>query len=405
MKKFISAVLFCLWLFRPVAAESCPEELPGTAELAGSGLVLHYGIIETDQALCGKLVSDTEAWVGFGAQPDGVNMMIGAHSIIALPSANTVRQYLLNAKNADGIVLTDSQTLTETSVTQEGGATVATFKQPISFDGLTLTSDNVYMLANGFSNDLGYHVNRGFVSLDFETNVIPSSNSVIATLHPSLQPSLQSSLPPSLFSSSQPSLQSSLPPSLISSTQPSLKSSPSPSFNSSSQPSAQPSGTTSTETSTKPSSRPSLGYTDAPSSEVSSLTSTPSTISLVSTNSTIPSSEPSTLPSLQSTNEPSSIPSTQISLKPSRLPSVEPSSLSTSEKPSTLPSSAPQALGTFTPTIAPSRPTSSPTQPSKGNSQTVPSSEDNNDPTSSSQRKVFSMTVSAIALLACQVYW
>ena len=386
MKKFISAAL-CLSLFRSVAAESCPEELPGTVELAGSGLSLQYGILEADQALCGKLVSDTEAWVGFGAQPDGVNMMIGAHSIIALPSANAVQQYLLNAKNADGIVLTDSQTLTETSVTQEGGSTAATFKQPLSFDGLTLTSNNVYMLANGFSNDLGYHVNRGFVTLDFETNIIPSANTVIATLHPSLQPSLQSSLPPSLISSSP------------------LKSSSSPSFNSSSQPSAQLSGTTSTETSTKPSSRPSLGYTGAPSSEESSLTSTPSTIPLVTINSTNPSSEPSTSPSLQSTSEPSSRPSTQISLKPSRLPSIEPSSLSTSEKPSTLPSSAPQALGTFTPTIAPSRPTSSPTQPSKGNSQTVPSSEDNNDPTSSSQIKVFSMTVSAIAFLACQVHW
>ena len=400
MKKFISAVL-CLSLFRSVAAESCPEELPGTVELAGSGLVLHYGIIETDQALCCKLVSDTEAWVGFGAQPDGVNMMIGAHSIIALPSANAVQQYLLNAKNADGIVLTDSQTLTETSVTQEGGTTAASFKQPLSFDGLTLTSNNVYMLANGFSNDLGYHVNRGFVTLDFEANIIPSAN----TVHPSLQPSLQSSLPPSLFSSSQPSLKSSSSPSLISSSQPSLKSSSTPSFNSSSQPSAQPSGKTSTETSTITSSRPSLGYTGAPSSEVSSLTSTPSTIPLVTTNSTNPSSEPSASPSLQSTSEPSSRPSTQISLNPSRLPSVEPSSLSTSEKPSTLPSSAPQALGTFTPSIAPSRPTASPTQPSEGNSQTVPSSEDNNDPTSSSQIKVFSMTVSAIAFLACQVHW
>ena len=175
MKKFISAVLFCLWLFRSVAAESCPEELPGTVELAGSGLSLQYGILEADQALCGKLVSDTEAWVGFGAQPEGVRRMIGARAIIALPSANAVQQYSLNARTTQGVVPTASQTLTETSVTQEGGNTVATFKQPLTVDGLTLTSNNVYLLAVGRANDLGFHASRGFVSLDFEANVISSS--------------------------------------------------------------------------------------------------------------------------------------------------------------------------------------------------------------------------------------
>ena len=173
MKSISAALVFAL--FGTVAAESCPEELPGTVELAGSGLSLQYGILEADQALCGKLVSDTEAWVGFGAQPEGVRQMIGARAIIALPSANAVQQYLLNAKNADGIVLTDSQTLTETSVTQEGGSTAATFKQPLSFDGLTLTSNNVYLLAVGRTNDLGFHASRGFVALDFEANVISSS--------------------------------------------------------------------------------------------------------------------------------------------------------------------------------------------------------------------------------------
>ena len=172
MKSISAALVFAL--FGTVAAESCPEELPGTVELAGSGLSLQYGILEADQALCGKLVSDTEAWVGFGAQPEGDRQMIGAHSIIALPSANTVQQYSLNARTTQGVVPTASQTLTETSVTQDGG-TVATFKQPLSFDGLTLTSNNVYLLAVGRTNDLGFHASRGFVALDFETNVISSS--------------------------------------------------------------------------------------------------------------------------------------------------------------------------------------------------------------------------------------
>lgn len=172
--KSISAALFFA-LFGTVAAESCPDELPGKAELEGSGLALHYGILEADQALCGKLVIGTDAWVGFGAQPAGVRQMIGAHSIIALPLADTVQQYSLDAKSPQGVVPTAKQTLTETSVTQEDGTTVATFKQPLSDDGGTLTSDNVYLLANGSGNDLGYHANRGFVTLDFESNVISSS--------------------------------------------------------------------------------------------------------------------------------------------------------------------------------------------------------------------------------------
>ena len=105
MKKFISAVL-CLSLFRSVAAESCPEELPGTVELAGSGLVLHYGILEAAQALCGKLVSDTEAWVGFGAQPDGVNMMIGArlqHVSCTTPSQSTTATHAIALRETGGV--------------------------------------------------------------------------------------------------------------------------------------------------------------------------------------------------------------------------------------------------------------------------------------------------------------
>jgi len=422
--KFISAVL-CVSMFRSAAAESCPDELPGKVELNGAGLAFHYGILENDQALCGKLVSDTEAWVGFAAQPEGIRQMIGAKSVIALPQANTVQQYMLNAKNTAGIVPTESQTLTETTVDQEDGTTVATFKQPLSDNGLTLTSNNVYLLAKGFSNDLGYHVSRGFVTLDFETNVITSPTTANPTSYPSLQPSLKlssppslkSSSPPSMNSSSQPSLKSSSSPSMNSSSQPSLKSSSSPSMNSSSQPSlksssppslnssshpsSQPTQNTTTQTSSKPSSPPSLGSTAA----TSSVESTP----LVTTNTTTyPSSQPSNSPLSQSSSKPSSKPSTQSSSSPSSLPSAEPSSLP-STKLSSLPSSELQTSGTSTPSSAsPSQLTSSPlslkpsANPSRfltDNSQPVPITEDK-DPTSSSQRKVFSMGM-AMSTVAC----
>ena len=165
----------CLALLGTAAAEeSCPEELPGKVELV-SGFTFHYGISEADQALCGKLESDTDAWVAFGAQPAGVKAMIGAHAVIALPSANTVQQYMLEAKSPQGIIPAENQSLTETIVTQEDGTTVATFKQLLSDGGFELTSNNVYLMARGTGNDLGYHANRGFVELDFETNIISSS--------------------------------------------------------------------------------------------------------------------------------------------------------------------------------------------------------------------------------------
>ena len=69
--KTISAALFFALVGTAAAAESCPDELPGKVELNGAGLAFHYGILENDQALCGKLVSDTEAWIGFAAQPEG----------------------------------------------------------------------------------------------------------------------------------------------------------------------------------------------------------------------------------------------------------------------------------------------------------------------------------------------
>ena len=178
MKPNIAIITSCLAALLShsgvAAAKSCPEELPGQVQLTGSDLIFHYGILSDEGVLCGKLESKSKAWVAFGAQPEGKNSMVGAHAIIALPNEKTVQQYLLNSKSNSGINLLseEAQTLTETSVTQRvRGGTVARFKQPLDFNGLKLTSKNVYMLAMGTSNELGYQKNRGFVTLDFEKNI------------------------------------------------------------------------------------------------------------------------------------------------------------------------------------------------------------------------------------------
>jgi hypothetical protein len=175
--KLIPVALGLALLGVAAAEESCPDELPGKVELDGAGLELHYGILESADALCGKLVSDTDAWVGFGAQPPGTYQMVGAKAVIALPSSNTVEQYSLNDFSVGSVVPLESQSLSETSVLQENDTTVAKFKQPLSDNGFVFTSSSVYLMAKGTSNDLGYHgSNRGFVELDFEKNIITSSS-------------------------------------------------------------------------------------------------------------------------------------------------------------------------------------------------------------------------------------
>ena len=166
-------------------AASCPKEptdLPG--RVAYGDLIFEYGILP-EGALCGRLtLVGSEAWVALGAQPAGTHAMKGAHAVIAMPSANTVQQYVLNGFSPESIINslhTVNQTLTETSIAQVGtpAATRAFFKLPLEVDGLgSLTSSNEYLLAHGTSNEFGYHGpnNKWIVSLDFERAQIASSN-------------------------------------------------------------------------------------------------------------------------------------------------------------------------------------------------------------------------------------
>jgi hypothetical protein len=306
--KLIPVALSLALLGVAAAEESCPDELPGKVELDGAGLELHYGILESADALCGKLVSDTDAWVGFGAQPPGTYQMVGAKAVIALPSSNTVEQYILNGMDIGGVVALETQSLTETSVLQENGTTVAKFKQPLSDDGFVFTSSNVYLMAKGFSSEMGYHgSNRGVVELDFEKNIITSPTT---TAQPSNHPTLQSLLQSSSETTYQPS--------------------PQPSSQFSQKSSTQPTFSTSND-----SSEPSLEYTNAPfSGDLLSTIAPTMTLPITASITIYPSLQPSIVPSSRPSSKPSSRPSTQFtpstisiqSAEPSSLPSAEPSS-------------------------------------------------------------------------------
>ena len=174
--KTTSAALFIALLGAALAAKPCPDELPGKVELV-NGFEFHYGILEEEQALCGKIFTDTEAWVGFGVNSDA-RMMVGTNAVIALPEDNVVQQYALTSKSNAGVSLSARQSLIESSVTQENGTTVATFKQLLSDNGVELTPDSFYLLARGSGNTLAFHRNRDFVSLDFESNKISLGDAV-----------------------------------------------------------------------------------------------------------------------------------------------------------------------------------------------------------------------------------
>merc|ERR1711976_339144 len=130
-----------------------------------------------EQTLCGKIFSDTEAWVGFGINSDA-RQMIGTSAVIALPDDNVVQQYSLTARSRGGVNPSERQSLIESNVSQENGTTVATFKQLLSDNGVELTPDSFYLLARGSGNSLAYHPNRGFVTLDFESNKISLGDAV-----------------------------------------------------------------------------------------------------------------------------------------------------------------------------------------------------------------------------------
>merc|ERR1711976_403988 len=130
-----------------------------------------------EQTLCGKIFSDTEAWVGFGVNSDA-RQMIGTSAVIALPDDNVVQQYSLTARSRGGVNPSERQSLIESNVSQENGTTVATFKQLLSDNGVELTPDSFYLLARGSGNSLAYHPNRGFVTLDFESNKISLGDAV-----------------------------------------------------------------------------------------------------------------------------------------------------------------------------------------------------------------------------------
>jgi len=118
-----------------------------------------------------------EAWIGFGFSENG--LMPGSKAVIALPDSNTALQYDLNDRNLDDVVPFSTQTLLDSSVSQEDGVTTLTFTKLLEEPGelpISLT-DSIFLYAIGFDNTLAVHQIREAVTLSATPTAEPTANS------------------------------------------------------------------------------------------------------------------------------------------------------------------------------------------------------------------------------------
>eukprot|EP00956_Cyclotella_meneghiniana_P009072 scaffold12431_cov94-Cyclotella_meneghiniana.AAC.6 len=179
--------LLALTLFSQTNGISCPPELT-QSESINSAITMYYAVVTSSSEpdiMCARIESSLESWVGFGISPTG--MMIGAEAVIGLPDDGTVLKYELTGKSTSLVVpmSDDKQTLTDTSITQEGGMTVLSFTKILDEDQYEIVvGPNTFIFALGTSNSLGYHADRGVFSVDLvaeEETVTTSSELASAT--------------------------------------------------------------------------------------------------------------------------------------------------------------------------------------------------------------------------------
>lgn len=174
------SVAASLVLLRQVTGQSpCPSDLSQTAAISETE-TLYYDVV--DGVLCARIESQSEGWLGFGISPDG--SMVGAEAVIGLPDEGSVLKYDLTSKSDSGVVLMsdDKQTLMDTSIVQEGGTTTMTFAKIMDEDQYPLViGANTCIFAQGSSNTLGYHKNRGSFVLELSESSSTATSSTVAS--------------------------------------------------------------------------------------------------------------------------------------------------------------------------------------------------------------------------------
>jgi len=183
-------------------ALACPKDLNEIVTLDPS-TVFNYAIVQTEAGdngiMCGRLqVQNHKGWVGFAISSDG--FMIGSDAIIGEPSTKSVLKYNLNGKGANLVNVMDTamQTLEDTSIIEDKGATIMTFTKRLAEPGeivITPTGRNIFLYASGDDTTIGYHSRRGTFVLDFTTTDPPTMQPTegVTTSQPTVVPALADS--------------------------------------------------------------------------------------------------------------------------------------------------------------------------------------------------------------------
>jgi hypothetical protein len=183
--KLLNAFLSLFLLHQTNGQLACPDPLAHKYNIT-DGLTMHFDLVlneanVTDGSIfCARIESSSTGWIGFGINPR-IGQMLGAEAIIGIPANNTVKKYILRAKELDGVREMDEedQTLMDTSITQDAeGRTTMSFTKYMFEDRYgIIPSDfvNSFIWALGSSNELGYHASRGNFGMDLLTTLSPVS--------------------------------------------------------------------------------------------------------------------------------------------------------------------------------------------------------------------------------------
>lgn len=142
----------------------------------GNGAILVRGIINPiDDTVTVQVDYDGEGWVGFAFSE--TQFMVPNVAVIGLPDTGTVVKYDLNGQDMSTVTpSTSNLSLTKTSISQVDGFTQLTFTKPLIEANETAVSKeqngNLFIVAFGFTNELGFHQGRGYSTATFPECIV-----------------------------------------------------------------------------------------------------------------------------------------------------------------------------------------------------------------------------------------
>jgi DOMON domain/Eukaryotic cytochrome b561 len=158
---FLLSSLFSIPTIVNGQSTDCP--LTSDIDLKGDGSILLRQVINPSTSTVSvELEYLGIGWVGMAFSE--TTTMVPNTAIIGLPDAGTVQKYDLTIKDISGVLpaSSDRQTLTNTSIVQDGTSTILKFTKPLIETGETsvLTGTNMINVAYGMTNTLAYHLLR-----------------------------------------------------------------------------------------------------------------------------------------------------------------------------------------------------------------------------------------------------